>query len=64
MRSAINQRMIERAIRASSKAGHLPTTVECHPDGRIVLCFGVSEPDSEDALDREMEQWRAKNATA
>lgn len=64
MRSAINQRMIERAVRAAHKAGSPPSSIECHPDGRIVLCFGDSKTDPEDQLDREMEKWRRTNATA
>jgi hypothetical protein len=62
MRSAINQRMIERAIRACSNAGYLPNTVECHPDGMLVLCFGESKVSTEDGLDQELEQWKRKHA--
>lgn len=62
MRSIINQRMIERAVRAAHKAGSPPSSIECHPDGKIILCFGGSKTDPEDHLDREMEQWRRKNA--
>jgi hypothetical protein len=54
--------MIERAVRAAHKAGVPPTSVECHPDGRIVLCFGESKVGPEDGLDQELEQWKRKNA--
>lgn len=64
MRSPLNQRMIERAVRAAHKAGSPPSSVECHPDGKIVLCFGGSNTDPDEHLDREMEQWRAKHAAA
>ena len=62
MRTPINQRMIERAVRASCKAGMPPSSVECYPDGRIVLWFGGTQVTAEDGLDREMDQWRRKNA--
>lgn len=62
MRSPLNQRMIERAIRAAHKAGTPPTSAECHPDGRIILCFGQATASSEDTLDREIAQWRSKHA--
>lgn len=64
MRTSLNQRMIERAVRAAHKAGCPPSSVECHPDGRIVLCFGASNSGPDDGLDREMDQWRRKNAAA
>lgn len=64
MASPLNQRMIERAVRASCKAGMPPSSVECHPDGKIVLCFGGSKPDLDDGLDREMEQWRRRHAAS
>jgi hypothetical protein len=62
MRSLLSQRMIEKAVRAAHKAGTPPSSVECHPDGRIVLCFGESKVSAEDGLDREMDQWRRNNA--
>jgi hypothetical protein len=55
--------MIERAVRASCKAGMPPSSVECHPDGRIVLCFVGSNTDPDAGLDREMEQWKRSNGT-
>jgi hypothetical protein len=64
MRTPLNQRMIERAVRAAHKVGCPPSSVECHPDGRIVLCFGASKASPDDHLDREMEQWRHRNGTA
>lgn len=55
---------LEKAMRAAGKgAATLPSTVECHPDGRIILCFGQTLTSAEDALDREMAQWRSKHAT-
>jgi hypothetical protein len=62
MRALISQRMIERAVRAAHKAGSPPTSVECHPDGRIVLCFGQPPVDAEDVLDRELMEWKHGNA--
>jgi hypothetical protein len=62
--SKISQRSIEKAVRAARKAGCPPTSLECHPDGKIILCFGGSHPVQEDLLDREMEQWRRNNAAA
>jgi hypothetical protein len=63
MKSPLNQRMIERAVRGALKAGLPPTAIECHPDGKIVLCFVGTKVSVEDGLDREMEQWRRSNAT-
>jgi hypothetical protein len=63
MRSLLNQRTIERAVRAAHKAGRPPSKVECHPDGRIVLCFGHTPIDAEDTLDRELMEWKRGNAT-
>jgi hypothetical protein len=54
--------MIERAVRASCKAGMSPSSVECHPDGRIVLCFGESKASVDDGLHEELEQWKRKHA--
>jgi len=54
--------MIERAVRGATKAGSPPSSIECHPDGKIILCFGGFHPVQEDLLDREMEQWRRNNA--
>ena len=62
MRHPLSQRMIERAVRASTNAGMPPTSVECHPDGKIILCFGETKVSAEDGLDLEMDQWRRKNA--
>lgn len=62
MRSPLNQRMIERALRAAHKAGRPPSSIECHPDGKIVLCFGESKVSAEGGLDHEMDQWRRRNA--
>ena len=62
MRAPFNQRMIERAVRAAHKAGHPPSSVECHPDGRIILCFGPSQVSEDDALNREMQRWRSGHA--
>ncbi len=62
MAAPLKQRAIEKAIRASSKAGLLPTSVECHPDGKIVLCFGESKVGTDDGLDQELEQWKRKHA--
>jgi hypothetical protein len=62
MRSPLNQRMIERAVRASCKAGMPPSSVECHPDGKVVLWFGQSKASTEDGLDQELEQWKRKHA--
>jgi len=62
MRSPTSQRMIERAIRAACKAGHPPSSTECHPDGRIILCFGGSQVEAGDVLDQELEHWRRKHA--
>lgn len=59
-----SQRMIERAVRAACKAGLPPSRVDCHPDGRITMCFGAIESDPDSTLDREMEQWRRSNGTA
>jgi hypothetical protein len=52
------QRDIERTVRAAQKAGLPPTALECHPDGRIVLCFGEFKVSSENGLDQELERWR------
>lgn len=57
MWSALNQRVIERAVRASCKAGMTPSSLECHPDRRIVLCFGESKTITQVALDREVTHW-------
>ncbi|HEY4075709.1 MAG TPA: hypothetical protein VGM26_02130 [Rhizomicrobium sp.] len=58
MKAALNQRMIERAVRGSTKAGLPPMRVECHPDGRIVLWFGESKVSAEDGLDQELTYWK------
>ncbi len=63
MPSPLNQRMIERAMRAAHKAGTPPTSVECHPDGKIILCFGQTNVSEDEVLARELDQWRASNAT-
>lgn len=59
---AANQRSMERAMRAAQRAGLPPTGAEFHPDGRIVLWFGATTANTDDALDAEMEQWRRTNA--
>lgn len=59
MVAALKQRNIERAFRAAAKAGLSPTSADCHPDGKLVLCFGESKVSAEDSLDREMAKWRA-----
>jgi hypothetical protein len=64
MVAPFKQRDIERAIRAACKAGHPPTATECHPDGRIILCFGGPKVEAGDALDQELEQWRSKHASS
>lgn len=62
MRTAIRQQAIERAVRAACRAGLPPTKAECHPDGRIVLCFGESKVSVDETLDLEMERWRRESA--
>ena len=62
--SPIKQQAIQRAVRAACKAGMPPTKAECHPDGRIILCFGETKVSDEDALDLEMERWRRDGANA
>jgi hypothetical protein len=63
-RAPILQRDIERAIRAARNAGLVPTSTECHPDGKIVLCFDERKLDPNNALDSELETWRQASATA
>jgi len=54
--------MSELAVRAANKAGFPPSNVECHPDGRIILCFAETKVSTEEVLDLELEQWKRKNA--
>lgn len=64
MKTPLNQRMIERAVRAAHKAGYPPKSIKCHPDGLIVLCFGDSEGDPDLGLDHELEEWKRSNGNA
>jgi len=60
--AGVSQSKIERMLKGAAAAGFVPSAVECHPDGRIVLCFGEAAASAESALDRELTEWKRKNA--
>jgi hypothetical protein len=64
MQAFPKQRAIESAVRAACKAGLTPTSAQCHPDGRIVLCFDERKVTADDALDAELEKWKRTSVTS
>ena len=52
------QAAVERALRAVRKMGVEPARVEIRPDGTIALCFGDQVSTADDALDRELAEWK------
>lgn len=58
--AGISSSKIERMLKGAAAAGFVPSAVECHPDGRIVLCFG--EPSEEDQVAKELSEWKRRDA--
>jgi hypothetical protein len=60
--AGVSQSKIERMLKGAAAAGFAPTAVKCHPDGTVVLCFGEVKVNADDALDRELAEWKRQNA--
>lgn len=58
MRATFSQRAVERALRAAKNIGMVAARVEIKPDGTIALCFGDQAMSADDALDRELADWK------
>jgi hypothetical protein len=58
--ATFRQSDITKAIRAARKAGVENVRVEIAKDGRIVIVTGGAQPVQDD-LDRELEQFRARD---
>lgn len=58
MRATFSQRAVERVLRAVKNIGMVAARVEIKPDGTIALCFGEQVISADDALDRELAEWK------
>lgn len=57
------QRILESAMRAAMKVGIAIGRIEIRTDGTLVIFAIGEEPDSPDALDAELAEFRRSNGT-